>query len=110
VHDDADWQRLVQAMDAPAWATAAPLAHLDGRRWQLDAVEQHLAEWTAPQDAERLAAQLQAAGLDAAAVEDMQDLLRDAQLAHRGHFGDRPSGVGRHASGERLALLGASPM
>ena len=91
VHDDADWQRLVQAMGAPAWATAAPLAHLDGRLRQLDAAR------AAPRGMDRaagrreLAAQLQAAGLDAAAVEDMQDLLRDPQLAHRGHFVRSPT-------------------
>ena len=86
VHDDEDWQRLVRAMCAPAWATDPQLATLDGRLRQLDLVEQRLAEWTATQPAEALAAELQAAGLDAALVADMQDLLHDPQLAHRGHF------------------------
>ena len=86
VHDDADWQRLVQAMGAPAWAAAAALATRDGRLAAVEALEPLLAAWTAPQDAAVLAAALQAAGIDAAAVADMQDLVRDPQLAHRGHF------------------------
>lgn len=86
VHDDAEWRRLVQAMGTPAWAEAPALATLAGRQAAVDALEQGLAAWTAPQDAFVLAAALQAAGIDAAAVADMQDLQRDAQLAHRGHF------------------------
>ncbi|MGH7785898.1 MAG: CaiB/BaiF CoA transferase family protein [Candidatus Binatia bacterium] len=86
VHDDDDWQRLVRAMGAPAWATAAELATVAGRLRAVDALEQQLAVWTRPQDAGRLAAQLQAAGIDAALVADMQDLLKDPQLADRGHF------------------------
>lgn len=86
VHDDADWQRLVAAMGSPAWATASALATVDGRLRQVDELERQLSAWTAGQDAAALAAQLQAAGLDAAAVADMQDLLADPQLAHRGHF------------------------
>ncbi len=86
VHGDDDWQRLVRIMGSPAWAAAAELATLDGRLCQVDLIEQRLAEWTQPQSAETLAEQLQAAGLDAALVADMQDLLHDPQLAHRGHF------------------------
>jgi len=111
IHDDADWQRLVRAMAAPAWATAAELATLDGRLRQLDAIEQQLAAWTAPHDAEQLAAQLQAAGLDAAAVADMQDLLHDAQLAHRGHFVELEHPViGRHVVESNGMRFSASPM
>lgn len=86
IHDDADWQRLVQAMGSPAWAAAPALATLDGRLAAIDQIESQVAAWTAPQDASVLAGALQAVGLDAAAVADMQDLRRDPQLAHRGHF------------------------
>ena len=86
VHGDDDWQRLVRAMGSPAWAAAPQLATLEARRRDVDAVEQRVAEWTKPQPADALVAQLQAVGLDAATVEDMQELLNDPQLAHRGHF------------------------
>jgi crotonobetainyl-CoA:carnitine CoA-transferase CaiB-like acyl-CoA transferase len=86
VHDDDDWRRLVRAMGAPAWASAAELATLDGRLRRIDLIEQRLAEWTQGQAVERLAETLQAAGVDAALVADMQDLLHDPQLTERGHF------------------------
>jgi crotonobetainyl-CoA:carnitine CoA-transferase CaiB-like acyl-CoA transferase len=86
VHDDDDWRKLVAAMGTPAWATAAPLSTVDGRMQQVDMLERHLAEWTAAQEAPALAALLQAAGLDAHAVSDMQELLQDPQLTHRAHF------------------------
>jgi crotonobetainyl-CoA:carnitine CoA-transferase CaiB-like acyl-CoA transferase len=97
VHDDHDWQRLVQIMGSREWAAAAELATLDGRLRQVDLIEQRLAEWTKSQAAETLAAALQAGGLDAALVADMQDLLHDPQLAHRGHFSELTHPVvGRH--------------
>jgi len=86
VHDDADWQRLVVVMGAPSWATASPLGALEGRLRHIDDLEQRVAAWTQSQRAESLAAQLQAAGLDAAVVSDMQDVLNDPQLAARHHF------------------------
>jgi len=69
----------------PNWFGLA-LATADGRLREVDGIERHLAEWTAPQDATAVAAQLQAAGVDAHPVSDMQELLQDPQLAHRAHF------------------------
>lgn len=86
VHDDAEWRSLVGVLGAPAWATAAALASRDGRLRAVDEIERQLAAWTASQDAAALAARLQDAGVDAHLVADMQDLLADPQLAHRGHF------------------------
>ncbi len=107
VHDDRDWQRLVRAMGSPAWASAAELATADGRLRRVDAIERQLAEWTRPQQVAVLAAQLQEVGVDAAVVADMQDLLADPQLAHRGHFNPMEHAVlGRHvveANGMRFS-------
>ena len=86
VHGDDEWTRLVEVLGGPAWATANELKAAAGRLRNVDAIERALAEWTAPQPAADLVARLQAAGLDAAVVEHMQDVLRDPQLAHRGHF------------------------
>lgn len=111
VHDDADWQRLVAAMGNPAWATAAALAATDGRLRHIDEIERQLAAWTAGQDAAALAAQLQAIGLDAAAVADMQDLLTDPQLEHRGHFTElQHPVVGRYVVEAMGLRLSAAPM
>lgn len=86
VHDDEDWARLVAAMGAPAWATDPTLATFVGRRARVDAIEDDLGTWTRSRGAADVAALLQAAGVDAAAVADLGDTLDDPQLAHRRHF------------------------
>ncbi|HJQ84619.1 MAG TPA: CoA transferase [Candidatus Binatia bacterium] len=86
VHDDADWRRLVEVLGAPAWATDPALATTAGRLARVDDIEARLADWTREGPPEAVADRLQAAGVDAAAVEDFADLHEDAQLAHRGHF------------------------
>jgi len=88
VHDDTDWQRLVQALDRPAWALEPQLATTAGRLAAVDALEAGLEEWTGSQRASALAATLQAAGIEAGPVADLADLHDDPQIAHRGHFGD----------------------
>jgi len=92
IHDDTDWQRL-RALIGAAWADDPELATTVGRQRNLDRVETELAGWTRSQDNAALAARLQSAGLDAAAVADLQDLLVDPQLAHRGHFNTLPHAV-----------------
>ncbi len=97
VHDDEDWRRFVRALGEPAWATDPALATTAGRLAHVDEVERHLADWTRDQPARAVAERLQAAGLDAAPVEDFADLHEDPQLAHRRHF--RPVAhavLGRH--------------
>jgi benzylsuccinate CoA-transferase BbsF subunit len=86
VHDDDDWQRLVDALGRPAWAEETSLATTAGRLAQVDGLEVRLAEWTAARHAAALAESLQRAGIDAAPVLDLADLHDDAQLAHRRHF------------------------
>jgi benzylsuccinate CoA-transferase BbsF subunit len=97
VHDDEDWRRLVRAMGEPGWATDAGLATAAGRLARVGEVERRLAEWTSARDAMDAADQLQAAGVEAAPVEDFADLHEDPQLAHRRHFQDVEHTVlGRH--------------
>src|SRR5262249_17068535 len=86
VHDDTDWQRLVQALGRPEWALDPALASAAGRLAAADALEGGRQEGTAAPHAGPLAASLQAAGVDAAPVADLADLHADPQLAHRGHF------------------------
>jgi benzylsuccinate CoA-transferase BbsF subunit len=97
VHDDDDWRRLVRALGAPAWAADPGLATTAGRLAAVDDVERRLAEWTRERAPATVAELLQAAGVDAAPVEDFADLHEDPQLAHRAHF--RPvehAVLGRH--------------
>jgi len=85
-HDDADWQRLVRAIGAPAWALDGRYATLAGRKQHEDALEQGLASWTRKRSAEEVMTSLQGAGVEAGIVETCRDLNADPQLAHRGHF------------------------
>jgi benzylsuccinate CoA-transferase BbsF subunit len=83
---DAEWQALVAAMGAPEWAGAAPLATLAGRLASLDAIHELLAGWTRDQEVAALSARLQAAGVAAAPVLSVADLLHDPHLKARGTF------------------------
>jgi benzylsuccinate CoA-transferase BbsF subunit len=97
VHDDDDWRRLVRVLGEPAWATDPALATTAGRLARAGEIEDRLAEWTRGERAAEIADRLQAAGVDAAPVEDFADLHADPQLAHRAHF--RPvdhAVLGRH--------------
>ena len=86
VGSDAAWRALVAAMGDPEWATAAPLATLAGRRAALDDLHRRLAAWTAGADDRVLAARLQAAGVAAAPVLNVADLLDDPHYRARGTF------------------------
>jgi crotonobetainyl-CoA:carnitine CoA-transferase CaiB-like acyl-CoA transferase len=79
---DDEWRRLagITGLDDPGLETLA------GRVARIDELEAALAEWTAPRDRDRTAAELQAAGIEAVPVQDFGDLHDDPQVAHRGHF------------------------
>jgi len=97
IHDDDDWRRLGRAIGEPVWATDAALATTAGRLAHADAIERTLEQWTRSRKAESVAAELQAAGVEAAPVLDFGDLHEDAQLAHRRHFAEVDHAVlGRH--------------
>jgi benzylsuccinate CoA-transferase BbsF subunit len=97
VHDDDDWQRLVSTLGRPPWADDLALTTLAGRQGRVAEIEARLEEWTRERTPAAVAEQLQAAGVDAAPVEDFGDLHDDPQLADRAHF--RPvehAVLGRH--------------
>jgi crotonobetainyl-CoA:carnitine CoA-transferase CaiB-like acyl-CoA transferase len=83
---DADWQRLVAALGAPDWARDARFASAAGRLAQQAEIDARIADATRGCDALELATRLQAAGVQAAPVQDARDVLADPQLAHREHF------------------------
>jgi benzylsuccinate CoA-transferase BbsF subunit len=86
VTSDEAWQGLVRAMEAPAWATAPALATLAGRLAAIDTIHEQLAAWTAGSDDYALAGRLQTAGVAAAPVLNVADLLRDPHYRARGTF------------------------
>src|SRR5262249_48143616 len=66
VHDDLDWERLVQALDRPAWTLDPALRTTAGRLEHVDALETGLQESTRSWRAAALADVLQRAGVEAA--------------------------------------------
>ena len=88
VQDDAEWQALTDVLvaDGCTWATNACYAHRTGRIEHVDALHEQLAAWTASHDDYHLAARLQEAGVAAAPVLNIADLLSDPHYRARRTF------------------------
>jgi benzylsuccinate CoA-transferase BbsF subunit len=86
VHADDQWMRLRAGLGDPAWARDARFDTAEGRRAHEDELDAGLSSETQGHDPHALMQQLQQAGVEAGAVQRHEDLLRDPQLAHRGHF------------------------
>ena len=86
VMNDVEWPLLVCGMGSPPWATDARLRTLDGRKLHEDAIESHVAEWTAELSRDEVVGRLRAEGLRVYPVNSMADLFEDPQLAARGFW------------------------
>ncbi len=84
-HDD-EWRALVSAMGDPEWARASGLDTREGRLADIESLHARLAEWTAGFDDRALADTLQAAGVAAAPVLTIADLLEDPHYRARETF------------------------
>lgn len=89
VQDDEDWRRLLTVMAGPAWLDDASLATAAGRLARRQEVEGAVTAWTRTLPADVAAALLQAAGVSAAPVAKVEDLLADPTLAARGFWLDQ---------------------
>jgi crotonobetainyl-CoA:carnitine CoA-transferase CaiB-like acyl-CoA transferase len=79
--DDADWQRLANALAAPELASDSRFTTTAGRREHEDDLEALIGARTGEHDAWELMHALQAAGVMAAVVEDLEDMVtRDPHL------------------------------
>ncbi len=86
VLNDDEWKALVGAMDSPAWATEGSYDTAAGRVAAADELHASLAEWTAGFDDRELAERLQSAGVAAAPVLNVGDLLEDPHYRARNTF------------------------
>lgn len=84
---DEEWQRLVQVMGAPAWASARKLAAVSGRLQHQTELDQNLETWTMSLGKYELTERCQAAGVRALPVQSAEDRVEnDPQLSHRGMY------------------------
>jgi benzylsuccinate CoA-transferase BbsF subunit len=86
VQEDGEWDALVAAMGDPPWAAEPRFASLAARLAHADELDRRVADWTRAFAPYELMAGLQDAGVPAGVVQRPEALLRDPQLAHRGHF------------------------
>jgi benzylsuccinate CoA-transferase BbsF subunit len=86
VFSDVEWRALRRAMGNPAFAQDPRFAGTDGRIEHADELDGYLARWTKDFEPYALMEKLRAAGVEAGVVQTADDLGRDPQLAHRGHF------------------------
>jgi crotonobetainyl-CoA:carnitine CoA-transferase CaiB-like acyl-CoA transferase len=86
VASDAEWQRLCQALENPAWAMQPQFSSLAGRLQHQDELDHCLAAWTSTQDARAAMEHLQAHGIAAGMVYFEPDAYDDPQLQARGFF------------------------
>lgn len=84
VQTDAEWLQLLEAIGSPEWASE--FASLAQRLDKIDSLHAHIAAWTAGFDDRELADTLQAAGVAAAPVLNVGDLLEDPHFKDRGTF------------------------
>ncbi len=83
VRDDAEWQRLRVALGDPAWAQDADLATASGRVVRADELDEHLAGWTRTLPRDEIVACLMAAGIAAAPVLEMREILAHPHFTAR---------------------------
>ena len=112
VFDDAEWQALAEVAGLGVAAAEPRFATAEARRANADALDALLSGWTRTQDAQTVMVALQAAGVNAAAVQNPQDLNEvDPQLAARGIFFDMDHPVIGEArfEGEPMLFSRTSP-
>jgi benzylsuccinate CoA-transferase BbsF subunit len=83
---DDEWYKLKSAMDNPDWAGRAEYVHAAGRVAHAGELHASLAAWTAQFDDYELANTLQSAGVAAAPVLNVGDLLKDPHYKQRGTY------------------------
>jgi len=87
VSTTAEWERLCQVVGRPEWMTHPRFATHSARLEHAPELDRLLAHWTATRTDYEVMATLQAAGIAAGVVQNVEDQFRrDPQLAARGFF------------------------
>ena len=85
VRNSTDWERLVECLGTPS-LRAPELHSLDARRSCEDQIDSAIAAWTVGRAASDIESELVGAGLPAARVRSMRDVLACPQLAATGYL------------------------
>ena len=110
---------LALLIGRPDWASDPVLAELAGRQAQDEAIGTAIAAWSRTLDADAAAAQLQAAGVPAAALLHAEDLGQQPHLAAVDFYIDlvravsgpqRQCGLAIRQNGQRLAARSPAPL
>lgn len=88
VIDEDGWARLCRLIGRPEWATDATLQGPEQRRVRGTEIDAAITAWTRQFDPQQCAQRLQAAGIGAAPVNTVPDVLADPHLEARGYFQD----------------------
>jgi len=87
VFSEEEWQALCVSMDRNEWLQESRFSTVEGRLENAEALDQMIAEWTAPRDPYEVMSLLQSAGVAAGVVQNVEDQYRhDPQLAARRFF------------------------
>jgi crotonobetainyl-CoA:carnitine CoA-transferase CaiB-like acyl-CoA transferase len=91
VASDGEWERFCDLAGHPEWARDARFAELSSRLANETALDALVDSWTSMRDDYEVMATLQAAGIAAGVVQNVEDQARrDPQLAARGFFEEIP--------------------
>ena len=83
-NSDQEWQRLVEVMGSPQWATNARFATLTGRLQHQEDLDKSIEEWSLGLGKYELMERCQSAGVRAMPVQSNEDRVEhDPQLRHR---------------------------
>lgn len=86
VFTDEQWRLLVKIMGDPSWASEARFSILSDRKSNEDELDYLISQWTRGCTPEEVMDRLQKAGVPAGLVSTGEDMFKDLQLKHRGHF------------------------
>lgn len=87
VAGDAQWHALCGAIGHPEWVNDPRFASVSGRKSNEAELDAGIQAWTESWAPVEVMETLQAAGVDAGAVQNIADMLeRDPQVAHRGFY------------------------
>jgi benzylsuccinate CoA-transferase BbsF subunit len=86
VEEESEWKALVAVMGSPDWADSPEFSSLQGRLKHIEMLHEQMALYTQGCDDRELTEKLQAAGVAAAPVLNVGDLLHDPHFKARNTF------------------------